>query len=249
MILVVGVLSLGICHVRAEGVPVTLTPSVATQYMFRGVRMSGPSFQPTVEVGLGNGALGVWSNFPLKDKVLGVSDPEIDPYGYYTVTVNESLSVVPGFTVYMFPRGNTGNGFYRSTFEPNLALNCTVGGVRFTPKVYYDLVLSGPTGEFAVACSIPLKDLGTSLDFLGVAGTFIWRDAAKGANPRVKNWGDYYQVGVSSTFEIDQASKVSVGFALTKGTDNFYKQGSAPRVKNTAAVSRGVFTLSYIYSF
>jgi uncharacterized protein (TIGR02001 family) len=233
----------------ASTISVVVTPAVVSQYMFRGARLSGPSFEPTVEVDSGNLALGVWSNFPLKDKVPGQSDPEIDPYGSYTMTITDSLSVAPGFTWYNYPNANPSNGFYKSTFEPNIALNYTTGGVKFTPKLYYDLVLEGPTYELTVAYTTPLKEISSELDWTAAAGTFLIRDAAKGAKPTVKNWGNYYLLGVSMPFAVGRNGKFSLGLAYTKGSDNFFKAGSFPRAENTAAVGRGVVTVSYGCTF
>ena len=72
---------------------------------------------------------------------------------------------------------------------------------------------------------------------------------SKGADPAVKNWGNYYLVGVALPFAITKESKLTVGFAYTKGSGNFLKAGSTPKVVNTAAVGRGVVTLSYAYTF
>jgi uncharacterized protein (TIGR02001 family) len=242
-------LALLVTSARADGTSVVVTPSVVSQYMFRGVRLGGPSFEPSVEVDSGNLAIGVWANTPISDKVPGQSDPEIDPYGSYTFKVNDSLSVVPGFTWYNYPDANTGNGFYKSTFEPNLALNYTVSGVQFTPKVYYDVVLKGPTYELTATYAVPLKDAGTELDFTAVGGTYIWDNSVKGVSPDVKNWGNYYLVGVAAPFALSKESKLTVGFAYTKGDGNYYKQGSAPKGVNPAAVGRGVVTVSYAYTF
>jgi hypothetical protein len=233
----------------APEVSVVLMPAIASQYMFRGARLGGLSFEPTIEVDSGNFAVGVWGNFPLKDKVAGQADPEIDPYGSYTITVNDSLSVAPAFTWYNYPNADTRNGFYRSRFEPNIAFNYTVCGIRFTPKFYYDVVLKGPTYEFNIAAALPLKALGTELDWNATAGTFIVRDAANGANPAVKNWGNYYLLGVSAPFAISYASKLILGVAYTKGSGNFLKAGSTPKVENTAAVGRGIVTINYSYTF
>lgn len=233
----------------APGVSVVLMPAIASQYMFRGARLGGLSFEPMIEVDSGNFAVGVWGNFPLKDKVAGQSDPEIDPYGSYTITVNDSLSVAPAFTWYNYPSADTRNGFYRSRFEPNIAFNYTVCGIRFTPKFYYDVVLKGPTYEFNIAAALPLKALGTELDWNATAGTFIVRDAANGANPAVKSWGNYYLLGVSAPFAISYASKLILGVAYTKGSGNFLKAGSTPKVENTAAVGRGIVTINYSYTF
>jgi uncharacterized protein (TIGR02001 family) len=234
---------------RADGSSVVTTASVVNQYMFRGVRLGGTSFQPSVEFDSGNFAAGVWVNTPLANKVPGQSDPEVDPYASYTMTVSDAISVAPGFTWYNYPRADTNNGFFKSTFEPNLAVNVTVAGVKFTPKYYYDMVLKGPTYEITAAYAIPLKDAGTELDWTATAGTFIIRDAAKGAIPGVKNWGDYYLIGVSAPFTINKASKLVVGIAYTKGTGNYFKQGNSPKGVNTSAVGRGVATISYVYTF
>jgi uncharacterized protein (TIGR02001 family) len=234
---------------RADDTSVVVTPSFASQYMFRGVRLGGPAFQPTVEVDSGNLVIQIWASTPLKDKVPGQSDPEIDPNGSYTFKVNDAFNVAPGFTLYTYPNADANHGFFKVTFEPNIALNYTISGVKFTPKLYYDVVLKAPTYEFTVAYAIPLKDVGTELDWTATAGTFTMRDCIKDASPRVKNWGDYYSIGVAAPFQITKESKLTVGFAYTKGINNFFKQGSDPRVENTAAVGRGVVTLSYSYTF
>ncbi len=220
--------------------------------MFRGNRLGGPSFEPYVEVDYGSLAVGVWSNFPMKDKVVGQSDPEIDPYGSYTIAVNDAVSVVPGFTWYNYPNADEGNGFFKMTFEPNIALNYTIAslnGLKLTPKIYYDVVLKGPTYEFNAAYTVPLKEISSELDFTGTVGTYIVRDFAKGADPRVKNWGDYFLIGVAMPFQITKESKLTLGAAYTRGSGNFIKQGSDPKIVNTAAVGRGVFSVTYAWTF
>ncbi|HEY4299613.1 MAG TPA: TorF family putative porin [Candidatus Didemnitutus sp.] len=228
----------------------TLTPAFASQYMFRGVRLGGPSFEPSIEFDDGNLAVGVWSNFPLADKVDGQSDPEFDFYGSYKQEIiKDTLYFVPGYTIYTYPNAHKDNGFYKATVEPNVALSYTVGGVTLTPKVYYDFVLKGATWEFSAAYTVPLKDAGTELDFSGTYGTYLWTDAIPDVDPGVKNWGDYYLVGVSMPFAVGKSGKITVGVAYTKGSENFYKQGSDPKVANGAAIGRGVLSISYAYTF
>ena len=229
----------------------TFTPAFANQYMFRGVRLGGPSFEPSIEYDSGNLALGVWSNFPLADKVVGQSDPEFDIYGSYSIeVVKDTLSWVPGFTIYTYPNAKKANGFYTATFEPNLAVNYSVAGWKFTPKIYYDVVLKGPTLEFTAAYTVPLKDLNTELDFTGTAGTYKWTSAAADTTPDVKNWGNYYLIGVAAPFQIvKDTQKLTIGVAYTKGSDNFFKQGTFGKSANTAAVGRGVVTISYAITF
>jgi uncharacterized protein (TIGR02001 family) len=233
----------------APSYTVTLTPAFASQYMFRGVRLGGPSFQPAVEFGSGSLALGVWANFPLRDKVVGQSDPEYDIYGSYTITLNDAMSIVPGFTWYNYPRADESIGFYKMTFEPSVALNYTVGGFKITPKLYYDMVLKGPTYELTGFFAVPLKDAGTELDFTATVGTFKWTDAFENTTPSVKNWGNYWLVGVAAPFQITPSSKFTVGLAYTKGSDNYFKQTGFGKFQNTGAVGRGVVTVSYAITF
>lgn len=249
-VILIAALSLGALVERAAAqVPVTLTAAAVSQYMFRGVRLGGPCFQPSVEAALGDGALGIWSSLPISDKVAGVSDPEFDVYGSYTFKLNDATTLVPGFTLYIYPDADESAGFYKGTFEPSLALNYTVGPVKLTPKVYYDVILKGPTGELSAAFSVPLADAGTSLDFLATVGTYKWDDAAKDVDPSVKNWGDYWLIGVSMPFQVTKTSKITVGYAYTEGSNNYYKQSGSPRAENTAAVGRGVASLAYAISF
>jgi len=220
--------------------------------MFRGARLGGPSFEPSLEYDNGNLAIGVWSNFPLKDKVVGQSDPEFDFYGSYTIeAIKDTLSWVPGYTIYTYPNADKSNGFYKATFEPNVALNYSVANTtwKFTPKIYYDFVLKGPTYELGAAYTIPLKDANTELDFTGTVGTFKWTDAVADSTPKGKNWGNYYLIGVAAPFTVSANSKLTVGFAYTKGSDNYVKIGTDHKQLNTAAVGRGVVTISYAITF
>jgi hypothetical protein len=217
--------------------------------MFRGVRLGGPSFEPNVEFDSGSLGIGVWANFPIKDKVLGQSDPEIDPYAYYTFTINESLTIVPGFTWYNYPDADKNAGFYKSTFEPSIALNYTLYDVKLTPKLYYDLVLEGFTAELTMAYAVSLPSIGSELDFTATGGTYKWKDYAENTAPKIKNWGDYWSLGVSLPFALTKQSKLTVGWAYTAGSSNYFKQGSAPRSVNAAALGRGVATVSYTWTF
>jgi len=98
------------------------------------------------------------------------------------------VSVAPGFTWYNYPNADPNNGFYKSTFEPNIALKLHRRRGETHAQALLRLILKGPTYEFTAAYTIPLKDLGSELDWIATAGTFKIDDAAKGASPAVKNW-------------------------------------------------------------
>ncbi len=232
----------------APATTVTVTAPFVSQYMFRGTRLGGASFQPSVEVGAGNLAAGVWTNFPMRKKVPGQSDPEVDVYASYKFEVAKDLNIQPGFTWYNYPNADKANGFYKSTFEPSIALNYTVAGVTLTPKAYYDTIMKASTYEANATYALPVKEIGSELDFIATYGTFLMREYAP-TTPDIKNWGDYWLVGVSLPFQVTSNSKLVVGISYTKGERNYLKQGSDPKFENSAAVGRGVASVSYSVSF
>lgn len=233
----------------APDVTVTVTPSVVSQYMFRGMRYGGAAFQPTAEVSYGSVVGGFWGSFPLRDKVRGVSDSELDVYASTTVPITPAIALVPGFTWYHFPNAERSAGFHRQLFEPNLAITYTGAGFRITPKLYYDLVRDGFTAEISAFYALPLTRIGTELDFTASLGSYLWRDAVKTTAPATKNWGDYGSAAVALPFQITSAGRVTLGFAYVKGTNNYFKEASQPQVRNTAAVGRGVVSLFYSHEF
>jgi uncharacterized protein (TIGR02001 family) len=234
----------------APAVSVTATPSYVSEYMFRGQRLGGQSFEPSVEADYGNWALGVWSNLPLANRVPGQSNPEIDPYGSYTWNLSDSLSLQPGFTIYTYENAPTDQGFFRSTYEPNIAVNYTIDGFKLTPKLYYDLVLRGLTSELSATYAVPVKEIGSEFDFAGTIGNYFQDDAVnKIQNPGAKGTGNYWLLGVSLPFTVAKDTKVTVGWAYTEGTGAYVKVGSLPRVDNPEAVGRGVFSASVAYTF
>jgi uncharacterized protein (TIGR02001 family) len=229
----------------------TATASVVSQYMFRGLRLSDGGLQPSVEMGAGNLVLGAWANVPFDgDKVPDSSNPEIDLYGSYTFALEDGITLAPGFTSYHFPDAPTDAGFYRSTFEPNIALSWTMAdGVKITPKIYYDLVLKGPTYEVTALYAFPMKDIGSELDFTATYGGYEWREAANDASPDVKATGQYWLIGVAAPFQLTPKSKLTVGIAYTEGRKAYTKAGEFGKIPNSLAVGRGVGTISYTMTF
>ena len=230
----------------------TVTPSYVSAYMFRGIRISGAAFEPSVEADTGNWALGLWGNFPLASRVPGQANTEIDPYVFYTCPLNTRLALVSGIEAYVYPRAEFGAGAYRSTVEPNLALNATWQGFRLQPKAYYDLTARVPTMELNAASAVPLTTLGTELDFTATVGSRIGaRTLTTGANglPGDRAWGNYWLAGVALPFQLSAGLKLTVGYAYTRGSDVRLKAGALPPMANPAAVGRGVLSVALAYTF
>lgn len=249
----VGALSLGTLGSFAQTGAASPSPSVAinvaavNQYMFRGQQLGGFSIQPSVELGFGDTAVGLWATKPISNRIPGLSDPEFDFYGSYTMKISEEATFVPGFTWYLYP--NLSNLEHKNTLEPNVALNYTISGLKLTPKIYYDMMLKGATWEITAAYAYPLKDMGTELDFAATYGTYKLTDISKSSDPDVKAWGNYYSVGVALPFQVTTTSKLTVGWAYTEGWNAYAKQGRDPRSKNTTAMGRGVVNITYSWNF
>ena len=233
----------------------TIEPTYVSTYMFRGQRLGGQSFEPSLAATYGNWAFGVWANDPVnnKNKVPGQSDPEIDPQGSYTFNVNNSLSIQPGFTWYTYCRAPLNQGFYRMTFEPNIAVNYTFQDLTLTPKFYYDMVLHTATYEMNGTYAVPLKSLGTEFDLAVAAGTYYGSDVVNTAGvpntPRTAAWGDYWSAGASMPFKLGNSVKLVAGWTYTEGTDAYLQVRNRPRTLNTEAVGRGVARASVVFSF
>jgi len=224
----------------------TIAPAFTSHYLFRGVELAGACFQPAVDYTKGPLSLGVWSSFAMEDRVDGDSDPEIDLYGSYTFSSeSEAFSIVPGFNLYTYPDAEKSDGLYTATFEPSLAAIFSVAGVEFTPKVYYDFMLEGATYEITAAVALPLTSLGTELDFSASVGTFKWNEVAADTSPPVKNWGDYWTVGVAVPVQVTARSNVTVAVIYSEGRDNYYKQGTLPQEINESAHGKTAVTLTY----
>jgi uncharacterized protein (TIGR02001 family) len=256
LIALAGALSVGALNVRAQAGATVNAPTVAvnvstvSQYMFRGQRLGGLSLQPSVELGgMMSGALslGVWASKPLSNRVDGVSDPEFDFYGSYTSTLAEGLTLVPGFTYYYYP--NLLNTVHKATFEPSLALNYSIGALKLTPKVYYDLTLKGPTWELTATQSVAIASLGVTVDLTGTLGSYLITDVVKNGSPKTKNWGDYCSFGASVPIQLSANSKLSFGYAYHIGWDNKFKTGSDGQVTNPLQAERGVGSVNYSFSF
>jgi hypothetical protein len=234
----------------AADVSVTTTASAVSQYMFRGLRLSDAALQPAVELGSANLVLGVWGSVPVNgDKVPDSSDPEFQFYGWYNHALKNGISLTPGFTVYHFPKAPTEAGFYRARFEPHVGVSYTARGARLTARVYYDFELKGPTYELGAFYALPLKTIGSELDFTATYGGYKWTAAANHAPSDLKAWGKYWQIGVALPFQLSPTSKLTAGLAYTEGVNAFTKAGSLGRMPNPLAASRGVVTLSYARSF
>lgn len=227
---------------------ITVDSTFVSQYYFRGVKLSGPSLQPSIEVTSGNLALGVWSSNEVGNWS-GSNYSEFDFYGSYTYEISDELSVPVGATWYYYPTADLNSGLYRNTFEAFIGLNYSIGGVSLSPKAYYDFVLKSWTFEATAGYSLPLEALGTSLDFSVFAGTWVSDAFSRETSPDVEAENSYYGFGVEIPYQLAENAKVTVGAVFHDGLESELKQGGMVISRADLGPGRLIYSVSLTVGF
>lgn len=219
----------------------TVSTGYVSTYMWRGQKLANQAAQSSVDYTKDALDVGVWNSTPLKSSD---GEREFDIYGSYSFDVL-FFSIQPGFTAYYYPQAKTNEGLYRTTFEPNLGLNLSLGDFKLAPKAYYDLTLHGLTYELGSTYSLPLKRIKSELDLSAAAGTYRLTNAVNGDQTRA--WGDYWSVGIAAPFNVGRG-KLTVGWSYVEGGSAFFKTRALPKEFNDTAVGRQVVSASYSIS-
>lgn len=151
---------------------ITLDVPFVSKYVFRGQEVGKSAFQPSVEVGVDNFYVGVWSNQPMKK----VEDPEFDYTGGYKLKVNEGWDVDFGATVYHYPQIETGPGVHKSTTEGYVGVNGDIKGITPSVYVYHDFDLKTTTVQGQLGYSVPIAEIGLSAEFSGALGHVYFKE-------------------------------------------------------------------------
>jgi uncharacterized protein (TIGR02001 family) len=202
---------------------VTMDLPYVTKYVFRGVQIAKDSFQPSVEFTKGDLYLGVWSSVPLRNKHEEIASTEIDLNLGYSPKLTEKLSADVGLNSYFYPNKSHADGDY--SVEGFVGLNLELG--NFTPAVYVyrDFKLDNYTVQGSLGYSLPLKTLGTSLDFAVTAGT-VFQHAGEDYN--------YYAIGVNVPYKLSDRVKLNVGLTYTENDLDHEKD---PGLWGTASIA------------
>lgn len=181
----------------APSYSVTVDFPYVSKYVFRGVQLAEESFQPSVEVAVGDFYAGLWTNQPITSNI----DNELDFYAGYGFAVSDTWSLDTGLTMYYYPELDSQAGGKRDTYEAYVGLSGEVG--TFTPSfyAYYDFTLETLTLQGAVGYSIPLSDVA-SFDLSGTLG-FV--------DPKNGESYAYWGIGASIPYQLTSNASVAVG--------------------------------------
>jgi hypothetical protein len=227
----------------------SVSPAWVSASVFRGQQRGGMAVQTVVEAVRQDFGAGLWTSFPLEGSGGFVPGTEADLYVFHTLPLAEVATLVPGATLYTYPRADRLAGFRRATFEASLAVNATFAGVRFTPKVFHDFGLKATTLELAAVYALALPSLGTELDFSAAAGAYLRRDDAFGALAPTRAWGDYWQAGVSVPYQITARTRLIAGWTYAAGSGAFVKIGGTGRMADPRATRGGSVSLGFSTTF
>lgn len=184
---------------------VTTDFTYASEYVFRGQKQSNAAFQASAEVGYKAIYAGVWANQPLRN---GEGD-EIDFYLGYGFPLQNDWKIDTGLSSYSFPEFIKGSGSSRiATYEGYVGLTGgNFGG--FTPSLYtyYDFKYDDVTVQGSIGYSLPIKQIGTSLDF---AVTYGFSPNTGRFNSGVAN-NTYWGAGVTVPYQLAANTKITGG--------------------------------------
>jgi len=169
--------------------------TLASDYIFRGIKLGDMSLQPSVQFSQDEFYGGIWVEQPLENRSSEGWGDEIDFFAGYTPKLSDMLSLDVGATHYYYPSGG-------STTELFAGANFTLD--RLTPGVYayYDLDLEAFTVQGNLGFSVPLDAAGTSLDIALALGH---------VSPDEGDSYTYYSVGVSVPYKLNENASVNVG--------------------------------------
>lgn len=206
---------------------VTTDFTYTSRYVFRGVQVAKDSFQPSVEASVGGFFVNLWTNQPIAKH----QNDEIDFQSGYRQKVTSDLTLEALVNYYWYPEFRpsaiTANSLGIRTdvtghsLEGGVGASYNAGG--FTPSIYYyyDFQLKADTVEGSIGYSIPLPDIGTSVDLSIYGGAAKIDDVAPGYVVRIKQSYNYYGMDLRLPYQISRNSKLTLG-AHWAANENYF---------------------------
>jgi uncharacterized protein (TIGR02001 family) len=186
---------------NASALSVTADISYVTDYVFRAVRASTDSIQPSVEATYGDIYAGVWNSNDLNSD--GVS--ETDLYAGYNLKVSDSLSLDVGVTRFLYEGQSTNDTtevFVGTSFK---------GAVTPSIYYYYDLDREVNTFEASLGYSLPIDAIKASLDLTGKLGYVNRQGDLKGYVATTENDYTYFSAGAAIPYKLSDTATLTVG--------------------------------------
>jgi uncharacterized protein (TIGR02001 family) len=167
----------------------------ATEYIFRGIQLADNALHPSIEMKSDAFYAGFWGAIPIDNKNSKGWTDEYDFYVGYSPELSDKVTLDVGVTHYYYPLGD-------ATTEAFIGISTEANG--FTPSVYayYDFDLEALTLQGSIGYSVPLKELGVSLDLSATIGQ---------VDPDQGDSYVYYGVDAVVPYKINENTTLSFG--------------------------------------
>lgn len=228
---------------------ITASSTLVSDYIFRGLQLGGASLQPTIEFNADHSVAGIAASIPLDGSTAMQPGAELDFYASHHFALSPQAQATIGAAAYFYRDAPTAAGFRSQVFEPSLGLNYAIAGIRIASTCYYDVTRKGPTFELGAAIALPLRSLGTEIDFAATAGRYRLHDTSRAPGPGMKLAGTYWLIDASIPFQINATSKITAGLAYTGSAATYLRSGRAPQRDHPLAAQRLAVRLGYSYTF
>jgi uncharacterized protein (TIGR02001 family) len=190
---------------------VTLDNTIASEYIFRGIEVADATFHPSVEVAYGDFYTGVWGALPFNNDN-GGDFQEFDFYAGYGYALNDTWKLDVGATHYYY--GDTPAS--QDTTEVYLGVTGKVSVLTTSVYGYYDIDLQSASFIGSAGYSLPITQIGTSLDFTATLGYVDNGQIASAAPANYTYWG----LAVAVPYKLSDSATVTTGVAYTNGDQN-----------------------------
>lgn len=179
---------------------VTTDFTYTSDYVFRGLKSAGNSFQASVEAASGDFNAGLWTNQPITKN----QNDEIDLYAGYRLNVNSRFAVEGAATYYWYPEAKSSAGETKDSTE--LSVGASYDVAPLTPSVFYyhDFRLKSDTLQASIGHKMPLGSVSAATFETSVfAGSVRFKDAAPDApGAAVQESYTYYGIDVSIPYKL-----------------------------------------------
>lgn len=217
---------------------VTTDFSYTSDYVFRGLKSAGNSFQPSVEVASGDFNAGLWTNQPITKN----ENDEVDLYAGYRMNVNSRFSLEGVATYYWYPEARARLGQTQDTYE--VGVGATYDMAPLTPSLYYyyDFRLKACTVQASIGHKMPFGSVSAATFETSVfAGAVHFKDAAPDAPGAAVNESySYYGIDLSIPYKLATNATFTVAGHYVRN-QNLAPGAGVPKEKTwfTAGVTIG----------
>lgn len=179
---------------------VTTDFTYSSDYVFRGLKTAGNSFQASVEAASGDFNAGLWTNQPITKN----ENDEIDLYAGYRWNVNSRFSVEGAGTYYWYPEARSSAGETKDSSE--LSLGASYDMAPLTPSLFYyhDFRLKSDTLQASIGHRMPLGSVSAATFETSVfAGSVRFKDLMPDApGAAIGESYTYYGVDLSIPYKL-----------------------------------------------